>query len=115
MPREAGKYLEDIVTAAKDVQEFLDRRDVKEYSADKALRASVERKLFIVGEAVAQIRNRHAEVAAKLPEVREIVAFRNILVHGYFALDHARVFDIAVNSLPDLLASDEALLERESD
>lgn len=63
----------------------------------------VERKLFVVGEAVAQLRKGFPEVAAHLPDTREIVGFRNLLAHGYFALDHRRVFDIATASLPRLI------------
>lgn len=111
MRRNAGKWLEDIVTAGRDVAEFLERRSLEDYMSDKALRASVERKLLIAGEAVAQLRVANPKTADALPDALDIVAFRNILVHGYFALDHSRVYDIAVNTLPDLVRSAETLLE----
>lgn len=72
----------------------------------------VERKLFVVGEAMSQLRSHFPEVAQDLPEVREIVGFRNVLTHGYFALDHRRVYDIATSSLPELLAEAESVLGR---
>jgi uncharacterized protein with HEPN domain len=109
MRRDATKWLEDIVTACNDCLEFLEGKSPDDYVADKALRASVERKLMIVGEAVAQLRIVHPEVAEQLGEARHIVAFRNILVHGYFALDHRRVFDIAQKYLPSLLQEVEEL------
>lgn len=72
----------------------------------------VERKLFVVGEAMSQLRSHFPEVAQDLPEVREIVGFRNVLAHGYFALDHRRVYDIATSSLSELLAEAESVLGR---
>lgn len=103
MQREAAKWVEDILTHGQDAIEFLDGKTQIDYVTDKALRAMVERKLFIVGEAVSQLRNQFPQVAAALPETREIVGFRNLLAHGYFALDHSRVFDIATFSLPELI------------
>lgn len=112
MQRDAGKWLEDILKEGSDALEFLEGKSQEDYVADKGLRAMVERKLFVVGEAMSQLRNRFPEVAQDLPSVREIVGFRNLLAHGYFALDHRRVYDIATASLPDLLAQVEVALKR---
>ena len=113
MLRDSAKWLEDIQTNGRDCSEFLQGRSEADYLSDKALRAMVERKLYIVGEAVAQLRQFFPEVANKLPEVQEIVGFRNVLAHGYFALDHRRVYDIAVVSLPSLLSAVDSLLPKQ--
>ncbi len=42
-------------------------------------------------------------MASELPALREIIAFRNILVHGYDVIDDETVWDIAVSKVPDLL------------
>jgi len=112
MRRDAGKYLEDILTEGSDALEFLEGRSQEDYLADKGLRAMVERKLFVVGEAMSQLRNHFPDVAQDLPDVREIVGFRNLLAHGYFALDHRRVYDIATGLLPELLTRVEEALSR---
>ncbi len=112
MRRDAGKWLEDALTAGRDALEFLEDKSQEDYLGDKGLRAMVERKLFIVGEAVTQLRNQFPEVANDLPDVREVIGFRNILTHGYFALDHRRVHDIAVSSLPSLITAVELALKR---
>ena len=70
----------------------------------------VERKLFVVGEAVSQLSNVYPDIAANLPETRQIIGFRNLLAHGYFALDHRRVYDIAQESLPPLLEAVELVI-----
>jgi len=105
MQRNPGKWLEDILTEGGDAAEFLAGRSAEEYVSNKAPRAMVERKLYVVGEAVTQLKNGFPEVAERLPNIREIVSFRNLLTHGYFALDDARVYDIVINSLPELLAA----------
>jgi len=112
MRRDAGKWLEDVVIEGRDALEFLEGKTEEDYLADKGLRAMVERKLFVVGEAITQLRAHDPEVATKLPETREIIGFRNLLAHGYFALDHRRVYDIAVSSLPVLLIEAERQLAR---
>lgn len=112
MRRNAGKWLEDILTEGRDALEFLEGQSQENYLADKRLRAMVERKLFVVGEAMSQLRSHFPDVARELPDVREIVGFRNLLAHGYFALDHRRVYDIATASLPELLAEVKIALQR---
>lgn len=89
MRRDAGKWLEDALTEGSDALEFLDGKSQADYLADKGLRAMVERKLFVVGEAISQLRTHFPEVTADLPDVREIVGFHNMLAHGYLRLSTA--------------------------
>ena len=42
--------------------------------------------------------------------MRRIVAFRNILVHGYALLDHDLVWNVIHEHLPGLVAALDALL-----
>ena len=110
MERDPDKWLEDIITNGRDALEFLEGKSQEDYISDKGLRAMVERKLFVVGEAVRQLRGTSPEIDGKLPETREIVGFRNLLAHAYFALDHRRVYDIATISLPALLQAAQELI-----
>lgn len=111
MRRNAALWLEDIVVHGLDALEFLSGKNLDDYASDKALRAMVERKLFIVGEAVARLRDEFPETFLKLSDSPEIVGFRSVLAHGYFALNHHRVYDIAVNSVPLLVEEAQSLLE----
>ena len=45
-----------------------------------------------------------------LPDGDLIVAFRNVLAHGYATLDHGRVYQIAVHRAAALLRVLQALL-----
>jgi uncharacterized protein with HEPN domain len=47
---------------------------------------------------------------ARVPDGPLIVAFRNVLAHGYATLDHRRVFDVATLQVPSLVAVLVALL-----
>lgn len=74
------------------------------------LRSAVERQLFIVGEAFAQLARWDPELADSFEEKARIIGFRNQLAHGYSILEHEQVYAIAVTDLPLLLAKVEALL-----
>jgi uncharacterized protein with HEPN domain len=49
--------------------------------------------------------------ASRVPDVREIIAFRNVLIHGYAVVEHDRVWQIAEQSLPGLYTAVTALLD----
>jgi hypothetical protein len=55
MQREAKAYLWDIADAAESIRSFTDGKDLNAYLNDEMLRAAVERKFGIVGEALAQL------------------------------------------------------------
>jgi hypothetical protein len=54
-----------------------------DYDADPMLRSAVERQLMIVGEALNRLRRIEPELLASITDSRKIIAFRNILGHGY--------------------------------
>ncbi|MDR7302616.1 uncharacterized protein with HEPN domain [Haloactinomyces albus] len=70
------------------------------------LRSAVERQFEIIGEALNQVSKVDAALAARVPELGRIVAFRNILVHGYATVDGALVWQVLNDKLPAL---DDAL------
>lgn len=86
-------------------------RTFEAYTADLLLRSAVERQFEILGEALAQTRRDDPSVAARIPDLHRIVAFRSILIHGYAGADHAIVWDAAHRRLAELLPVIEALLE----
>lgn len=52
--------------------------------------------------------------AGRIGHREQIIAFRNILIHGYDMLDHGLVLTTAENQVPKLLAEVEALLAERS-
>jgi uncharacterized protein with HEPN domain len=113
MQREAKKYLYDIEHAAELIARFTVDKTFADYQQDPMLRAAVEREFEIIGEALAQLAKRNAAVAERIGEHRRIIAFRNILIHGYIDVDDRLVWDIVETKLGPLRHDVAALLSGE--
>lgn len=110
---ESKKYLYDIARAAKLAGGFVAGKNFADYSADAMLRSAVERQLEIVGEALAQLARIDLATASQISEYRRIIAFRNILIHGYAEIDHRIVWNVLELKLPVVLREAEAFLSDE--
>jgi uncharacterized protein with HEPN domain len=75
-----------------------------DFNSDLVLRSAVERQFEILGEALRQLARLDATLAARIPDLRQIVAFRNVLIHGYALIDRARVWQAVQNDVPGLRA-----------
>lgn len=73
-----------------------------QYIADELLRSAVERQFSIIGEALSRLARDHPDVAASIPDRAQIIAFRNILVHGYASVDDRIVWGVIENHLGPL-------------
>jgi len=113
MQPEAEKLLTDAREAGRAVLQFVSSRSLDDYRSDLMLRSAVERQLFIVGEALSQLRAVAPGCFDGIPDSRRIVGFRNLLAHGYAQVDDARAWDIVENDLPKTLREIEGLLEGE--
>jgi len=74
------------------------------FFGDRKTQAAVEREFEIIGEALARLRREFPEVASGVPELREVVDFRNLLSHGYDSVDLRVVWSLAQHELPALIA-----------
>ncbi len=101
MRRDDVLYLEDIVEACDAIAVFLNRIDEDLFSDNDLLRSAVLQKLTIIGEAANRasdnLKDRHPGI-----QWSRIVAFRNIAVHAYFAVDWHVVWEAAVRDAPEL-------------
>jgi uncharacterized protein with HEPN domain len=110
MRREPRAYLTDARAAIDAIGDFTRGKTFEEFTAQPLLRSAVERQLQIVGEALAQLARLDPALAGRIPDLPRIVAFRNILVHGYAIVDHDQVWSAAQRRLPELRAALERLL-----
>jgi uncharacterized protein with HEPN domain len=110
MAAPAAKFTWDATTAAERIARFTAGRSLDDYLADDMLRAAVERQFEIIGEALAAVRRTAPDVAARIPELARIVAFRNILIHGYATVDDRLVWGIVEGDLARLRQTLEQLL-----
>ena len=107
---ESKKYLYDIARAARLALGFIVGKTFADYGADSMLRSAVERQLEIVGEALAQLARTDPAAAAQIGEYQRIIAFRNILIHGYAEIDHRIVWNVLELKLPVVLRQASGLL-----
>ncbi|MBP2453788.1 HepT-like ribonuclease domain-containing protein [Mycolicibacterium lutetiense] len=56
----------------------------------------------IIGEALNQLSKVDEGLSARIPDLARIVAFRNILIHGYADVDDALVWQVITDKLPEL-------------
>lgn len=93
MNKRPDVYLELALKALERVPRFLAGRSLQAYLADDLCQSAVERQLEVAGDALGQVRKLDPDLFARVPEGALIVAFRNVLAHGYATLDHGRVYD----------------------
>ncbi|MDE2920988.1 MAG: DUF86 domain-containing protein [Chloroflexota bacterium] len=110
MRRETRKYLHDIQRAVGQLHEFTNDKTFGDYSRDAMRRAPVERQFEIIGEAMAQLAKVDAHVAERISGYQRIIAFRNLLIHGYDDVDDRLVWNVVETSLPTLAREIDELL-----
>lgn len=75
------KYLSDILIAMELIEEFTsDITDFEQYESDLKTQSAVERKLFVIGEALNQLKK--INVSLEIKNDKQIIGFRNRLVHA---------------------------------
>lgn len=110
MQPEAAKYLFDVQRAAALIARFCEGKTFDQYRADELLKSGVERQFMIIGEALSQLARLAPDVTERIAAFRRIIAFRNILVHGYATVDDKIVWGVVETSLPPLIESVDVLL-----
>lgn len=78
---------------------------------NEVVHSAVERKFEIIGESLSQLSKRDPVFANRIPRAREVISFRNLLIHGYALVEHARVWRIAHEALPALRAAVSDLID----
>ena len=97
------KYLSDILMAIKLIEDFTKEiEDYKAYDQDRKTQSAVERQLAVIGEALNHIRK--IEPAIEIENDKQIIAFRNRLIHAYDSIDNSIVWVIINRHLSILKA-----------
>src|SRR5262245_8816102 len=114
MRLEALKHLYDMQQACGLLATFLAGKTFDDYESDPLLRSGVERQLMIVGEALNRLGKVEPDAMASITDSRQIIAFRNILVHGYDIIRNEVVWGILDKDLPTLILEVSTLLEQQT-
>lgn len=99
MNHDPNKYLSDIDCAILLINNFIQNYSFVQYQEDLKTKSAVERQLGIIGEAV---NNYSKTTNSELLHSRQIIAFRNRLIHAYDSTEDEIVWAIVKNHLPEL-------------
>jgi uncharacterized protein with HEPN domain len=110
MKLETKKLLFDVIIACREVEQFAAGKDYNDYIENEMLRAAVERKFEVIGEALVRLRAKDQQTFLGISASQHAISFRNRLIHGYDAIDHRTVWETVRNDLPRLKAEAEQLL-----
>lgn len=90
--------------AAEDASSFVEGMSKDAFLADRRTQQAVIMSLMTAGEIASRIATRHATFAANHSQVpwRQMRGMRNRLVHGYFEVDLAVVWDTVQVAVPGL-------------
>lgn len=105
-------YLLDIIEAADAIQRFCEPVDESEFLSDELRQSAVLQKLIVIGEAAAHLSGEFRQKYHAI-EWEDIVGFRNIVVHQYFAVLWQIVWNTALHDVPDLRLKITQILEEE--
>lgn len=101
MTEKSKKYLSDVIMAINLIREFtIDIADFNIYEKDRKTQSAVERQLVIIGEALNKLRQIESEIS--IENDKQIIGFRNRLVHAYDNIDNSIVWAIINRHLENL-------------
>jgi uncharacterized protein with HEPN domain len=114
MKKRLKGYLLDVAGACEKLRRFTRGKQLSDYLNDDLLQSAVERQFEIIGEATGQLLRAAPELAVCISHSRDVIGFRNNLIHRYASVLHEVVWDILQGDVPVLEAEVRRLLD-ESD
>nr|WP_235985365.1 DUF86 domain-containing protein [Spirosoma utsteinense] len=86
-----------------EIENYIDGAEFNRFLANSMMRFACIKQLEIIGEACNHI---DLSVKEEFPAIewRKVVGLRHLLVHEYFGVDTALVWDIVTNDIPVLKA-----------
>lgn len=105
-------YLTDIVEAAQAIARFIMGENYYEFEQNEMMNSAVLQKLTVIGEAASRLPK---EFTSRFPEIPwvDIIGFRNIAVHEYFAIRWDIAWVAASEEVPVLKEQIEKILREE--
>jgi uncharacterized protein with HEPN domain len=108
--RDLRGYPRDILDAASTIREHVGKMSFAEFERSVLVQDAVERRFAIIGEALNRAVQLDGSLAERISDVRQIVAFRNRLIHVYSDIDPQIVWDALHDHLPALARDVERAL-----
>jgi uncharacterized protein with HEPN domain len=97
--------------AAERIERFAAGKNFEDYQTDDFLRSAIERQFEIIGEAMTRLNKSAPAAAARITDFRKISSFRNVLIHGYDAIDDTITWGVVTKKLSLLKTELDQLLD----
>lgn len=110
MSREWMMYLNDMIESAELAMSFAVGLDAESFAPGQMAYEAILRRLEIIGEAAGHIPQEARNLTQDILW-RDIVALRNRLAHGYFAIERDILWNLVTVELPITLDKLKALRE----
>jgi uncharacterized protein with HEPN domain len=110
MKRDDRVYLRHILEAIEQIQEYTKGMDDAQFLNSRLVQDGVVRQLEIVGEATKNLSQPTLEKAPELPW-KDMAGMRDVLIHQYFGVDLAAVWETVVQDVPWVKSEIEKLLK----
>jgi uncharacterized protein with HEPN domain len=111
MQRDYKVYIEDIIKAIENIEEYTRGISFEKFLQSRMLQDAVIRNFEIIGEAVKNIpqeeKGKHKQI-----DWRGVAGLRDVLIHRYFGVNLSLLWDIIKNKLPDLKNKISTILEK---
>jgi len=114
MQRRVKKYLEDIIIASLAIERMTAEKSFEEFIQDDVVSSAVMWKFELIGEAMRRVSEHDLTVIDSISEVRQIIQFRNRLIHGYDVIDNDTVWAVIKRDIPRLRQEIETVLNSQA-
>jgi uncharacterized protein with HEPN domain len=101
-------HLWDMLEAARAVLTFTSGKSLDDYRREDMLRAAVERKIEIIGEAARRLSDAFQQAHPDIPW-RKIMAQRHVLAHEYGEIDDDTIWRVVKTHIPEMIAALEKI------
>jgi uncharacterized protein with HEPN domain len=102
-------HLWDMLDAAKHAVTLSAGTGLDQLLEDIRTRYAVERALEIIGEAARRVSPETRDTHPEIPWAG-IIGLRNVLAHGYGAIDYRRLYTVVQKGVPGLIGALERIL-----
>lgn len=101
MKREYSDYIEDIIDAIQNIENFTEGMTFDVFQGDTKTAFAVIRALEIIGEAV---KNISESIKNNYPDIpwKEMAGMRDKLIHEYFGIKYQIIWDTIKEEIPNL-------------
>ena len=107
--REPFLLIEDIIDSGNKILEYTNTLTFDAFTKDSKTIDAVIRNFEIIGEAANRLPEDFKDIHSEI-DWHRIRGFRNRIVHDYFGIDYAIVWEIKNSFLPTLLSNLKALI-----